>query len=326
MRRQARLAYSTSLLLLFLIPALAAFSTITSAQQTFFQRVHDPVLAQYDFHYQWHDHQNQLRTLFFSLNGPSLHQSIGHFTSLSPQQINRSLLQPLTYFAREQGWYQMEVSLSSLLGKIDYKPHLRDAKESRNRVSRMREQEQIERQRLLSENFLTFLTMPPNQIGIAPDHARIAAANIERLAPVSSSFFNSLSGSSVREYLSVITSFVQAIPYNDLTRRLESGGKGFYPPAQLLLENQGDCDSKVTLLAAILKGLMPNMTMAVVYLPNHALLALTINAQAQDITIEHNGVRFVVVDPTGPASLGIGQLSNSSALHVVNGNTTVKII
>lgn len=326
MWRQARLAYPASLLLYFLLATLTTFSPIASAQQILFQREHKPLLAQYDFHYQWLDHQNQQRTLLFSLDEPKTHESIAYFRPLSPQQINRALLQPLAFFAREQGWYQMEIRLNSYRDIIKYQPHLRDAQAAQVRINRMREQEHIERQKVLQENFLTFLTMPPNQFGIAPDHARIAIANTALLMPVASSFLDSLSGASVREYISIITSFVQAIPYNDLTRRLDSGGKGFHTPARLLLENQGDCDSKVTLLAAILKGLMPNMNMAVVYLPNHALLALTINAQAQDITIEHNGMHYVVVDPTGPAPLGVGQLSSSNALHVINGNITIKTI
>lgn len=324
MWQQARLK---GLVCLLFYSSIALNSVPTAfAQQVSHQRLHNEALNQYELNYQWRDQNNTLRNLNFTLQQPGSEGLFDSLRQLSPQRINRSLIRPLSQYARAQGWHQLEVSLASQQSAIIYEPNLRNSKTAQKRTALMREREQIERQLLLEKHYLTFLNVPPNQYGVAPDHPRIALASSSAVAPVSRAFYDSLGGSSPRQYVDVITSFIQSIPYSPLTNRLEAGGKGFSPPAQLLIENRGDCDSKVTLAAAVLRNLMPNISMAVVYLPNHALLAIAINALDDDTTIEHQGVKLVVLELAGPTQLSVGKLTDTSALHVLNGNITVKSI
>src|SRR5690554_2507302 len=314
MWRQARKVFLTHLLLSISVLTAILTSPVTHGQQASFLQTHHTERAETQFDYQWLDSNGELRTLSFSLPEDHPDDLFAKLKKFSASRMNRSLLRPLTHFARQQGWYQMEVRLSPFQKSIVYHPHIANSSLSLDRIAKMRAEEQKQRQAVLSESFLTTFTIPPNQIGLAPDHSRIAAASMAQVEPVSRAFYNSLSGSSARDYLPVIASFIQAIPYNELTNRLDSNGQGFLPPALLLLENKGDCDSKVTLMAPILKNLMPNMTMVVVYMPNHALLAIAVNALEDDITIEYNGMKLVVVEPTGPSQLNIGKLASSSTL------------
>ncbi len=323
---QAQLKSLTCLLFFLFIAVLTSFPAMPSAQQIVYQRVHNEALDQIEFNYQWLDQRDTLRSLSFTIHEPAAINVFDSVRQLSPQRMNRLLIPPLTQFARSQGWHQLEIALDTQQLTVSYKPHIRDRKESQKRVAQMRAQEGQKRQVMLNEHFLTMLNIPPNLEGIAPDHPRIALASTASVAPVSRAFYESLSGSTPRQYVDVIASFIQAIPYSALTNRLESGGKGFSSPVQLLLENRGDCDSKVTLMAAILRNLMPNINMAIVYLPNHALLAIAVNALEDDIVIDHDGVKLVVVEPTGPTKLSVGNLTPRSALYVNNGNITVKPI
>lgn len=326
MGRQVWQALFTYLLLSFITLTAIFSSPVTYGQQVSFLQTHHAESAETQFDYQWLDPNGQLRTLTYSLPDDHSEDIFTRLKLFSAARMNRSLLRPLTHFAQQQGWYQMEVRLSPFQKSIMYYPHIANASLGMERIAKMRAEEQRQRQAILNDSFLTSLTIPPNQVGLAPDHSRIATASMAHVEPVSRAFYNRLSGSSARDYVRVIASFIQAIPYNELTNRLDSNGQGFLPPAQLLQANKGDCDSKATLMAAILKNLMPNMTMVMIYMPNHALLAIAVNALEDDITIEYNGMTLVVVEPTGPSQLNIGKLSSNSALHVLSGNITIKPI
>ena len=56
--------------------------------------------------------------------------------------------------------------------------------------------------------------------------------------------------------------FIQAIPYQLLDSQSGRSGKGFLSPRQVLEQNRGDCDSKVTLMAAMLVHALSKSGMA----------------------------------------------------------------
>lgn len=119
-------------------------------------------------------------------------------------------------------------------------------------------------------------------------------------------------------------SFVQNIPYSTLESRLTSSGAGFNPPAKLLWENQGDCDSKMALTATILRSLMPRIDMAMIYIDEHAFIGIAVPAEAGEVNIEHQEVSYLLADPTGPALYKLGSLAPESELAIDQGRYVVE--
>jgi hypothetical protein len=119
---------------------------------------------------------------------------------------------------------------------------------------------------------------------------------------------------------------VQSIPYSTLESRITSAGAGFNPPLKLLWENQGDCDSKVTLTAALLRSLMPRINIALIFIDNHALMGVNIAAEigSEEMTIEHNGITYLLAEPTGPALLALGTISEDSQQAILQGQYTIE--
>jgi hypothetical protein len=105
-----------------------------------------------------------------------------------------------------------------------------------------------------------------------------------------------------------------------LESRITSSGSGFNPPLQVLWENQGDCDSKMTLTAALLRALMPRIDMTLIYIDGHAFIGIDIPGQANEVTIEHNEVKYLLAEPTGPALLPLGTLAPESELAINQGH------
>jgi hypothetical protein len=112
---------------------------------------------------------------------------------------------------------------------------------------------------------------------------------------------------------------VQSIPYSPLESRITSSGAGFNPPAKLLWENQGDCDSKMTLSATILRALMPRIDMVMIYIDQHALIGIAITGEAGEMTIDYQGITYLLAEPTGPALYPLGTLTPESELAVDQG-------
>jgi len=114
-------------------------------------------------------------------------------------------------------------------------------------------------------------------------------------------------GRSNREVITYVLNFLQSIPYDHLKSRNAMEGLGFVPPLTLIAINKGDCDTKSTALATLLRTLLPNVNMAMVFIPNHAFVALDIPMHKGDDTININGRNYVVVDPTGPSLSAVGK-------------------
>lgn len=179
----------------------------------------------------------------------------------------------------------------------------------------------------LQENHFSLYENHLGQSGIIPDHIRYIAENRSIMLPVAQALYEQLlTGSDARVYLNLVLTWVQSIPYDTLEDRLVSNGTGFFTPVEVLMNNLGDCDSKATLTASVLRSLLPNLSMVFVYLPDHAVLAVDLGQRAGEQNILVNGTPHVLLDPTGPAQLALGKLSDKSAQAIANGRYSVSII
>ena len=127
------------------------------------------------------------------------------------------------------------------------------------------------------------------------DHARIAAARAKAVAPVAAALRKGTR--SDREFVERTLRFTQSIPYQKGKRGQDSG---FQRPLALLARNKGDCDGKSALFLALIRAELPNVPLAMVYVPGHALVGVGIKPQKGDRTFRMDGRTYVMAEPSAP--------------------------
>ena len=171
---------------------------------------------------------------------------------------------------------------------------------------------------LLSDNFQREGKDPLGRTGIQPDYNRIIDISSSELGDVAEALLQAAGGEQTqpRDLFNYLLAFVQAIPYQQLQSSDGLRGSGFLLPQQVLSNNRGDCDSKVTLLASLWRYLKPEIPQVLLFVPDHALLGVALPAQGADETLTAAGGRWLLAEPTGPAELSAGQIGASSRLYI----------
>lgn len=175
------------------------------------------------------------------------------------------------------------------------------------------EQARLE-QEWLSQHYFQPFTSPDGVSAIKQDHVRIALESRQELAPLAEQLKQQgMTEEETRQRtVAFMLDFVQTIPYSLLDGESGRAGKGFLSPRQVLEQNRGDCDSKVTLMASMLAQLFPELPQAMVFVPGHTMLGVALPAGPGDETLSWEGLRYLLMEPTGPAQLPPGQLALTS--------------
>jgi hypothetical protein len=134
------------------------------------------------------------------------------------------------------------------------------------------------------------------------DHAALVVDYTDDLASVASALRQGTS--SEREFVERALSFVQTIPYE--ARKRKGGDPGYRRPLALIARNRGDCDSKSVLFLGIVHAELPSVPLAVLYVEDHALVGVGLEAQAGDKSFSFEGQRLLYAEPVGPAQLPLG--------------------
>ena len=92
------------------------------------------------------------------------------------------------------------------------------------------------------------------------------------------------------------------------------------------MQNQGDCDSKAVLASSMVRAFLPTTKMIMVLLPEHALLGVALTPMADDETIEFEGKEYVLYDPTGPAQIPFGEVSDSTKQFIDTGRFQIELV
>lgn len=272
---------------------------------------------QYQFQYVWQTPTGIQYNITMAQDIEAIHQSFRKYRGYDLERANRELRYQLLRYAKQQGWRGIDVTLSAREQQLNIVRRGRLA--SDDVVANMHAAHERLFTEYLREHYYNRMTGVAGQVGIKPDHIAIAEASHEIILPLANAFRDLLGENTQRTYLEAVLSFVQGIPYQDLADRLTSSGAGFNPPARLLLEHQGDCDSKVTLMGALLRELMPDVPVYAVYVPDHAFLALRMSQREGEQSITIDDQSLLVVEPTGPALLKIGELGETAARYVSSG-------
>ncbi|WP_429098867.1 transglutaminase domain-containing protein [Aeromonas rivipollensis] len=255
----------------------------------------------------WQDREGQPQQLSYRLEAGKLPPLIAYRPARMQEEVLQTLLQQA-----ELEFPEVQFSLS--------RPSLALSLKSRN-ADKVREaslwvkpeQARLEAEWLKQHYFQPF-TPPDGAPAIKQDHVRIALESRAELAPLAEQLKQEGATETEARQKTVahMLDFIQAIPYQLLDSQSGRSGKGFLSPRQVLEQNRGDCDSKVTLMAALLAQRFPELKQAMVFVPGHALLGVALPARPGQATLSWQGESYLLLEPTGPAQLPMGQLAPTS--------------
>jgi len=296
--------------------SLLLTSSVSAKQISFSKQPQDD---HYTFNYQWLDHNNQPQSMSFALTKPALFE---RFRMLRPYQsefAQKTIMRTVRKQLRKEPLKGAQAFFLQQDGKMVVQVKGREDKNVAIAYQKVKEIEQEATSQYFKKNYYQMFITPDQLSGVKIDHASIANVSVADFKVLKPIILDKVSIKNIRKVTNYVLSFVQSIPYSTLESRITSSGAGFNPPAKLLWENQGDCDSKVTLTATILRALMPRIDMAMIYIDKHAFIGIAIPAEAGEIAIEHEGVNYLLGEPTGPALYGLGELAPESELAVNQG-------
>jgi hypothetical protein len=300
-----------------LIVILCCHSKLGAKQLDFVKNV-----SQEDVHfsYQWQDHNDQQQALSFSLNKITLFDHFRNFKSYKPEHAKSYVAQNLKKALMADKPAEVQLSFARLGKETQIEIKAKNEQLIRQTKQKISLLEQQLRQQYLDKTFYTSFYSYDHTLGIKPDHVRIANDSIKDFKTLKPLILKQASIQNIRKVANYVLGFIQSIPYATLESRITSSGAGFNPPLKVLWENQGDCDSKVTLTAAIYRALMPRIKMVLVFIDNHALLGINIPAEGDELTLELDGFTYVLAEPTGPAMYLVGKLAPNSEQAIRNGH------
>lgn len=290
--------------------ALFSFLAVTSshAKQVSYKKI--PNENSHAFHYQWLDSANQRQSFQISLSNNVLFSQFRHFRSYDAKSAQNDIQRKIRKQFRKTPLDQVRLRFSkqqenfSLISNNELA--LAQAEE------KLAQWQQTYLKEYLDDNYYHQFTTHEQSIGIKPDHVRIASESVDSFKPLREPIIEIVGVKDVRKVSNYILGLIQSIPYSTLTSRAESSGVGFNVPAKVLWENQGDCDSKMVLTAAMMRAIMPKINLAFIYLDNHAVLGIGIEPKGNENFIHTHGNTYVIADPTGPRLMNIGALSSDT--------------
>lgn len=301
-----------------LLLTLAVLNGAASAQQQGFSR------EALQLHYVWQYENQPIQALTLLLPSDS---ALPAWSAWRPEQADAFVFQQLLSDAREQFpdvvFHYMKATNGST---VDFKTQDRARLPE---ISNWLSQQQAMLLNAYLDQHYYKRHGGENSHQIRPDHVRIASDSspelLESAQALQRMIVSSASAEQKQRYqndekslvIAGLLNFVQSIPYDPLESMDGLRGVGFLMPEQLLIQNRGDCDSKSTLLMSLLIALYPDLPQAIVYVPDHAFLAISLTHQTgSEETITIDGLPFIPLEVTGPAEIPPGVLGEKSRLFV----------
>ena len=293
-----------------LLPSVLCLSLLfpaffVSSQQISFHK--DALLYQY----QWLDkNKGEIRELQFHLNSSSF--TLSKFKAYKPANNQAFIERKLKLHAKSYDPKSVQFRFTKRNNQLDLQIKTTDAKLMGKLQKEFKQVRRDAETQFLHDHYYIRFTDSYGNAVIKPDHQRMVKESLRGLQPVSDAFIELSKGHAQRRLLELVLSFVQSIPYAQMQSNDGLRGAGYIPPGQLIANNRGDCDSKSALLIGILKNIFPDMPIALIFVPGHALVGVNVAAKSSDKTVTLNGTRFVLIEPTGPAQRPFGSVSKLS--------------
>lgn len=319
---QGRVHMISSIKQLFLLVLIYFVTNIAVSKQLHFSKVEKG--SSYQFNYKWLDHQKQLQQMSFTLDKSVLFDSFRNFRTFKPELAIQYVNKNVAKYLHKNPIANVQINYEKNMGNITVRGN--DVKVINNAERKIAELNDQYTEKYLDKNLYHHITTYNSIKTIKPNHVKFATMSADDVKPMKPVILKKVSIKNIRKATDYVLAFVQSIPYSTLESRIDSSGAGFNPPQKLLWENKGDCDSKVTLTASILRSLMPRIKMVLVFIDNHALIGIDVLARVNEVTITLDGTTYLLAEPTGPALLPLGTLNETSELAVTQGQYTAEKI
>lgn len=300
------------------------FSAYSHAEQLSFSKKEQK--DQINFYVEWRDHNDTSQSLNFQFKKKQVFDKYRGFNTYKPNRAQEFVNNSLRKHLKKQPISGVYVRFNRQGNSVTAEIKGQDAAKveaAEQKITTL--QESFFAEYLQKTYYQEFYT-PNNILAIKPDHRRIAQESVIDFKPFKPTIMAKSSIKNIRRVTNFVVGFVQSIPYATLESRITSSGAGFNPPLKLLYENQGDCDSKVTLVAAMLRMLMPRVKMVLIFIDNHALIGIEDTPQGNDKTLTEQGTTYILAEPTGPAMLPLGEVAPESERAIDHGRFTVEIL
>ncbi|OKY28082.1 hypothetical protein [Thalassotalea sp. PP2-459] len=308
----------------FLLYFSLLFGAYSHAEQLNFSKKQQQ--DQVNFHVEWLDHNNISQTLNFQFKKKQVFDKYRSFNTYKPERAQEFVNNSLRKHLRKQPISDVYIRFNRQGSNVTAEIKGQSAstiKAAEQKIATL--QKSFFAEYLQKTYYQEFYT-PDNILAIKPDHSRIAQESVVDFKPLKPTIMAKSSIKNIRRVTNFVIGFVQSIPYATLESRITSSGAGFNPPLKLLYENQGDCDSKVTLVAAMLRMLMPRVKMVLIFIDNHALIGIDDTPQGNDKTLTEQGTTYILAEPTGPAMLPLGEIAPESERAIVHGRYTLETL
>lgn len=306
-------------ILLFL--SLCLTGLLDAKQLSFSKQKED---EQYRFKYQWLDHNDESQSMSFLLKKYALFQRFRMLRSYQSDFAQKTIIRAVKQRLTEVPLQEAQALFLQQNGKTVLQVKGSKDEYVSKAYKRVKEIEQEVTAQYFQKNYYQVFNTPEQVADIKIDHTRIANESVADFKAIKPVILEQVSIKDIRKVTDYVLSFVQSIPYATLESRVTSSGTGFNSPAKLLWENQGDCDSKVTLTATILRALMPRIPIVMIFIDQHAFIGIATPATAGEITIVYQGVNYLLGEPTGPGLYKLGKLAPDSELAINQGRYVVE--
>ena len=295
-----------------LLLLLNAFNS--NAKQLSFKKVKQATQTQ--FSYRFKDHDRVSHKLSFTLENATLFGHFRHFRGYKPERMQETVLMTLKKMAAQVDRRTADIRFVERNNSFEIVITGEDQQINDNTLKRLIEMQTQIQSEYLKKAYYNILVEQHGPGGIKPDHVRFAQESYQDVAPIVEAITQTNPNLRGRKLIEYILAFVQAIPYSTLESRFESNGAGFNPPLRLINNNQGDCDSKVTLMATLVNAIYPRIKIVIVYLSNHALIGIQMTHSKNDKWIKLKDREYILAEPTGPAMIPFGQVAKSSDVYI----------
>ena len=298
--------------------------TANAQQQSFSRNASDDGIT---YSYEWLDQNRQPQDLNFTLQQSAIAQLPTTQRSFKHSVAQRHVVVSLYHHARTYDPKQVRIDIKPNVESIDIAVSSRFPEKIAEYQQDMRAHEQQAYDEYLYRNYYERYKTRLNQSAIKPDHLRYVDESTRALIPLSQAIYEKLNrNSDAREYINLMLAWLQSIPYSTLEDRVQTNGSGYLPPITLLNQNIGDCDSKTVLAAAIIRAFLPNVPMRIVFLRNNALIAISLTAGNNDERIVIDGLPYILMEPTGPSLMPLGEVGQQTLLTIRQGEYTTQSI
>lgn len=312
---------TTKTLSLF-VTTLAIFCVGSHAEQISFSK--EKHGDDYHFNYQWKTQNKETKQLSFPLSQDALLNKFRDFKAYKPVVAQQVINQSLYRAIKKTPMKGVRVHFQNSGENMDMRLVSRDDELINAATIKIKALERQITQDYFEDNYYQHFVTFDQQRGVKPHHVNFAKDSVEDLRALKAIMLEQVSIRSVRSATDFALSFVQTIPYSTLESRVSSPGAGFSPPLRVLWENKGDCDSKVTLTASLLRMLMPRVKIALIFIDQHALIGIEVPPLSGDESITHDDVIYALAEPTGPRLLSLGKIAESSAQAIAAGHYVIE--